>query len=139
MSIEDEKSNPTPDGLSLPISALANDQVVYAEPSATITEAATTMTSEGIGLLVIKSGDSIEGVVSERDIIQAVADRNDLNSPVSSLVHNGKLLRAAPTSSISDVAEEMMENYVRHVLVAGPGNEVAGVVSMRDLLAALVG
>ncbi len=43
---------------------------------------------------------------------------------------------AAETSTVDDVAEEMLENYLRHVLVGSDDGGLLGVVSMRDLLTA---
>ena len=43
---------------------------------------------------------------------------------------------ATPGSTIDDVIKEMMENYLRHVLIADDAGILLGVVSIRDLMAA---
>jgi CBS domain-containing protein len=50
-------------------------------------------------------------------------------------VANTRLVWCDVESTVAEVAEEMMEQYVRHVLLEDDGG-VAGIVSARDLLGA---
>lgn len=139
----EEQSLPEPEetfsvGTDLEISALASDQIVHALPTVSIRDAATIMDAEGIGLLVLKSEDGIAGVVSERDILKAVAAGADLEGSAVSAVTGDTVQRASPSSTVHEVATEMMENYIRHVLIADSDGELVGVVSVRDLLAVIV-
>ena len=75
------------------------------------------------------------GVVTERDIVRAVARDLDLaTTPVADIAAT-RLVWASPLATVGEVAGEMMEDYVRHILV-GDGTTVEGVVSMRDVIAA---
>ena len=125
-------------GEGLPIMSLANDELVDAAPTISVREAATMIHEEAIGLLLLREGDKIVGVVSERDIVKAVAGGFDLDGPVSTVAHDGELFWAEPTATVAEVAGEMMESYVRHVLIAGDDGQPAGIASMRDLLAIIV-
>ena len=68
----------------------------------------------------------------ERLLVEVV--RRDADLRIARL---DQTLSAAKT--VDDVVEEMMEGYIRHVLVAGPDGTLLGMVSMRDLLAAFLG
>ena len=125
-------------GENLPIMALANDEIVDAPPTITIREAASKIADEAIGLLLLREGGTISGVLSERDIVKAVAGGLDLDGPVSAVANDGHLFWAEPTATVAEVAAEMMESYVRHVLIAGEDGEPAGIASMRDLLSIIV-
>lgn len=134
-----DNKNPTHDGqdslalaTDLEISALSNDRIIHAPATVSIRDAAVIMDEEGIGLLVIKDGGKMTGVVSERDMVRAVAAGLDLSAPATSIGNGGAdqtIQRAAPTSTVGDVANEMMENYIRHVLIVGEDGEPTGVVS----------
>ncbi len=101
----------------------------------TLREAAIELDKAGHGIIVIGDGSDIEGVVSERDILRAVALGVDLDETTVADVESRDLKWALPDSNVGEVVEEMMEGYIRHVLV-GEAGELVGVVSMRDLLAA---
>lgn len=117
---------------------MANDQLVVASSDITIREAARIMNDESIGLLVLKDGDAVAGVVSERDVLRSVAEAVDADTPASTIGNSDSIQYSASSSTVGEVAMEMMENYVRHVLIAGPDGQPESIVSMRDLLAVLV-
>ncbi len=119
-----------------PIVSLTGDEVLCAPATATVLEAATTMSEAGVSLLVLGSADDVEAVLSERDVVRAVADGVALDQTPATDYGSTTLRWALPESSISDVVDEMMSGYVRHVLVADGGGKLVGIVSMRDILAA---
>jgi len=122
----------------IPISVLANDRIVQATPDVTIREAAKQLADEGIGLLVLSDDSGVCGVVSERDIVRAVASEVHLDARVTAVASAGAVQWASSNSSIADVANEMMRSWLRHILIADDDGKLVGIVSMRDLLAAIV-
>jgi CBS domain-containing protein len=122
----------------IPISVLANDRIVQATPDVTIREAAKQLADEGIGLLVLSDDSGVCGVVSERDIVRAVASEVHLDARVTAVASAGAVQWASSNSSIADVANEMMRSWLRHILIADDDGNLVGIVSMRDLLAAIV-
>ena len=116
------------------VRTLMNDLVATTPPASSIREAAAALSAGDTSLIVIGELDQIEGVVSERDIVRAVADGLDLdNTPISAL-ESRDLLWASPDSTVDHVAVEMMENYVRHILIRDDEGQPVGVVSIRDVL-----
>ena len=86
-----------------------------------------------ISALVILDGYRLAGIITERDIVHAVADRRDLADGTA-----GEYMTSAPATvsletPLSEVARTMLTYGVRHLPVVVAG-EVLGMVSARDLL-----
>lgn len=119
------------------ITAYMNEEIVLLEPSTSLRQAAVALEEASAGCLVVGAADAVEGVLSERDILRAVARGLDLDATSVGALESTELKWATPDSTIGEVAGEMMENYVRHVLV-GEDHRLVGMLSMRDALAALL-
>jgi CBS domain-containing protein len=124
-------------GAEAPVTMFMADSVVMVEPGTSVRRAAEVIVEASIGCIVVGAPGNIEGVVSERDIARVVAEGLDLDTTTVADIESTRLIWASSDASIGDVAAEMMEDYVRHVLVGDPG-DLAGVVSMRDVIAAYV-
>ena len=85
--------------------------------------------------MVVGTLENVVAVVSERDVARAVADGADLDQITAGDVGTRDLVWVDEDDTIGSVAEEMMEDYVRHVLVRGESGLV-GMMSMRDVIAA---
>jgi CBS domain-containing protein len=125
-------TDPSPAGL-ITMSALIGDQVARVADDATLHAVADALVAAGVGALVIGDGDRPSGIVSERDLVHALADRRDPATARASDIAHRSLVWCDADSTVDEVAEEMMANYVRHVLVEADGRLI-GVVSARDLL-----
>lgn len=113
-----------------------SDTIPTIEPSASLRAAAQRLVQAEVGLLVVGRPDAVQGVVSERDIVRCVANGIDLDATPVEAVESEDLKWATRSSTVAEVAEEMMEHYLRHVLIAGDDGELVGVTSMRDLMTA---
>jgi CBS domain-containing protein len=122
---------------SMQISVLAGAPIAGVAPDATLEEVAEAMVAAGVGALVISDGpgDGATGIVSERDLVGALARREDPASTRASDVAHTTLVWCDAEATVAEVATQMMEHYVRHVLVEEDGRLV-GIVSARDLLGA---
>ena len=119
------------------VSSLIGDSVIFVEPSATLLDVADALTENDIGALAIGDGTHPVGVVSERDLVHAVAGRRSLADTRAIDVAQSTLIWCDATATIASAASEMLDRYVRHVLVEADGRLV-GIVSARDLLGAYV-
>ncbi|ORB70018.1 CBS domain-containing protein [Mycobacterium scrofulaceum] len=118
---------------SLPISTITGDPVARVPADATIADAARAMVTCDVGAIAIGDDPRPAALVSERDIVRAVAaGRNLATTPVVELAST-KLVWCAADASVDQVAARMMDRYIRHVLVERDG-ALAGIVSARDLL-----
>jgi CBS domain-containing protein len=118
-----------------PVSVLATDTIARVSPGADLWAIADALVDADVGALAVGDGDDVLGIVSERDVVRAMADRRDPSTTTAMDVANTRLVWCDVESTVAEVAEEMMEQYVRHVLLEDDGG-VAGIVSARDLLGA---
>ncbi len=102
----------------------------------TILDAARMMVSNNMGLLVILNpGDQamLAGVISERDIIRALASGMNLNVRVGE-VGTRDVVTVRVKADVAEAAKAMNRNRIRHVVVLDEYEKLVGVVSMRDLV-----
>jgi CBS domain-containing protein len=107
--------------------------VARVAPDATLLEVADAMKAASVGALLVSESDGAAGIVSERDIVHALAGRRDPATTRARDVSSTSLVWCDAKATVAEVAEEMMECYVRHVLVED-GGRLVGIVSARDLL-----
>lgn len=124
-------------GGALPVSALTSDTVACVAADATLHEVADALVAGDVGALVVGEPDRVEGVVSERDVVRALANRRDPSATVAADLANTDVIWTDAAAHAGDVAALMMDKYVRHVLVRDQ-DRLAGIVSARDLLGAYV-
>jgi CBS domain-containing protein len=117
----------------MPISVVVADTLVRVPPGATLAEIARVLTDASVGLVIVGEGDELMGVVSERDIVTALAEGREPAATAARDIAHTNLAWCDYTATVAEVAEEMMEQYVRHVLVEQDGRLV-GIVSARDVL-----
>ncbi len=94
-------------------------------------------------LLVIEDGRLL-GIITERDVLRAVAAGGDLDGTPVSDVMTADLYTVVPETPVYEAARQMAARWIRHLPVMvpaaavdrGPGR-VVGVVSLRDLVAIL--
>ena len=115
--------------------------VVVVDPDATLRQVAKTLADDYIGVAVVRAtppmgpGTCAEGVVSERDIVRALAEGADPDIERAGSVMTLDVATAGTRDTI--VAEHMVDNEIRHVPVTEDG-VVVGVISERDALRILL-
>ena len=117
---------------------------VVVHPESTLRAVAETLSDEVIGAVVVRGtrppgapGSHAEGVVSERDIVQALADGLDPDVARAEDVMTMDLACATPNELMTTVAARMLDNEIRHLPVTEDG-VVVGMVSERDALRVLL-
>ena len=105
-------------------------------PDAKIREAAQIMTERLIGVLVVigVKGQAI-GVLSERDIVRAIADEEQIgirDFPVRKLMTRD-IVNCAPDDDLTKIIRLMGENAFRHMPVVRR-SQVVGILSLTDVL-----
>lgn len=108
---------------------------VTATPEVRIKDVARLMAERKIGLVVVvdkSQPDVAIGVMSERDIVKAVANNLDLNLPVKDVM-SSPVLSVEGEEPIWRVADIMRQHNIRHVVVT-KGGRLYGVISIRDLV-----
>ncbi len=120
------------------IAEFVSEDVLTLASDTTFREAAVALRTADVSLAVVSDGQRVNGVVSERDIVAAIALGADLDEEPIGTMDASTLKCATPESTVDDVAEEMLTAYVRHILVRREDGTLVGIVSMRDLLTAYI-
>ena len=118
------------------VDTLVHCEAVTAAPKDSLAAVAKKLGGLGIGMVVIMDDGSVAGVVSERDIVWAIANDADLDEVWAADVMSDQLVSVEPTTPIADAAKQMVEQNVRHLLVLY--GEKPGVISLRDVVEHLV-
>ena len=104
--------------------------------SESLASAAKLLSDEDIGALVVYEPNGLAGIISERDIVHAVADGLDLaETEVCEYMTQAPVV-AQEDAVIGDAIAKMNDSGIRHVVVASDG-DVTGMISMRDIIALL--
>jgi CBS domain-containing protein len=120
-----------------PIGTMVSTPVATVRPTATLREAARLLAADRVGLLVVIDHRGVRGVLSERDLVTAIADGEDVEVERVADFLVDDLVTVDEKVSVEDSARTMSEAELRHLTVARDG-EVIGVVSIRDVVAALL-
>jgi CBS domain-containing protein len=119
------------------VRVFTSDLAATIEPGASLRSVADELVADEVGLLVVGTADDVRGVVSERDVVRALAQGLVAQTTPVSEIASTRLVWCDASATVEEVAALMMEQYVRHVLVEEDGR-LLGVVSARDLLGAYV-
>ncbi len=109
-------------------------QVVTIAPGASIRDAAGKLREQNIAALVVKSGDAVAGLISERDIVDALARQGERCCGLTvGEVMIRDVVTVAPEDSLKRAMSLMTRHRTRHLLVLRDG-EPAGIVSIGDVI-----
>jgi len=115
---------------------IGNRETVTVERSMHIRDAARLMADRHIGAVPVLDGERLAGIFSERDLLtRVVAAGCDPDSTLVGEVMSSDLVVADPGESYETGLSRMQQAHVRHLIVIDQGR-LAGIVSLRDLLAA---
>ncbi|MEV4281123.1 CBS domain-containing protein [Actinoplanes xinjiangensis] len=116
------------------------EQVVTVRPDASIERLLAVLAEHGIGAAVVsRDGSVVDGIVSERDVVRALAARGAavLAEPVSAIATT-QVRTVAPEAQLEEVERLMTERRFRHVPVVVDG-ALRGVVSIGDVVKNRIG
>src|ERR1700692_1501778 len=108
-------------------------EVVSIEPTATLAKAVAVLTEKRIGAaLILGAGGRIAGILSERDIVRALAESGPaaLDEPVSQAMTR-KVSTCTESETVSVLMERMTTGKFRHLPVVEQG-QITGIISIGD-------
>jgi CBS domain-containing protein len=118
------------------VSDVMSRKLLTVEPTTNLSEAAEKMTERGVGAALVLSGDHVSGILTERDVLRAVA-----TGPVEGTHVAAWMTRDPETVDVSETlgqaAAVMIHGGFRHLPVLD-GNRPVGIVSIRDLMRVVV-
>jgi CBS domain-containing protein len=118
------------------LSEIMTREVEIIQPDDTLRLAAQKMRDRDIGFLPVCDGDSLMGVLSDRDItVRAFADGMDINVMLGRDLMTTPAIYCFDDQDVTEAAKVMGENQIRRLVILGRENErVVGVISLGDLV-----
>lgn len=100
----------------------------------TIRQAASQMQTQHIGSLLVKKGEEFAGIITETDVVRAVAEEGDASGISVGQVMSSPILTVEKKLSPHYARDLMADKRIRHLAVT-EGGKIVGIISARDLLA----
>ena len=108
--------------------------VLTVGPNHSLREAARQMAQRSLGAAVVMDPDAAgPGIITERDLLQSLGAGQDPDSEQVCDHLTSDLVFASPDWSLEEAAAAMVRGGFRHLVVV-EGGEIAGVLSMRDIV-----
>lgn len=122
-----------PPGGSISVAHVIGEPVIRVSEEATVADVAKVITDNQVGAVVVGQSLRPTAVVSERDVVRAVASGKDVTVVPALEVASHHVVWCSAEATVDHVAIRMMDRYIRHILVERDG-ALVGIVSARDLL-----
>ena len=108
--------------------------VLTVNPGHSLRDAASSMAERRVGAAVVMDPEQPgPGILTERDILQAIGSGQDPDRELVADHLSAKLTFAAPDWSLEAAAEAMVRGGFRHLVVVD-GGQMTGILSMRDIV-----
>jgi CBS domain-containing protein len=109
-------------------------RVVYLPEATTLDEAAQAMRDQGIGDVVVTSGPTMVGLVTDRDIvIRAIAENLIPKQTTLGSITSHELIMVEQSATVDEAVQAMRQRGVRRLLVCDSDRKVVGIISLSDL------
>ena len=116
------------------VAEVMNKSVLTVDPTASIGEAAEKMIEAGVGAVVVMEDMArIVGIVTERDLMRAVAQRARAAEARVRQWMTESVVTIEPDTEIHDAAKMMFEKNFRHLPVVNKDGLLMGIASLRRL------
>nr|WP_205861184.1 CBS domain-containing protein [Planosporangium flavigriseum] len=108
--------------------------VLTVGPEHTLRQTAQLMSSRRVGAAIVIDPDGAGvGIITERDVLNALADGQDPDVERAAAHITWDVVYAGPSWTLEDAAAAMIEGSFRHLVVMSD-DEVLGVISVRDIV-----
>jgi CBS domain-containing protein len=113
-------------------------QIFSIAPGTAVLEAIRLMAERHVGALLVMEGETLSGIVSERDYARKVIlmGRSSADTPVRDIM-TAAVITVQPETPVEECMQVMTERRVRHLPVIEAGR-VVGMVSIGDLVKAVI-
>jgi CBS domain-containing protein len=121
----------------LKVKDLPPGRLVSVEPHTTVAEVARLMRVDDRDSVAVMSKGRLVGIVTERDLVQAIADGVDPQKTKADIIMSANPATVGDDEDVAVVAVKMVRLGVRHLPVVNQAGEPVGLLSARDLVAVL--
>ena len=116
---------------------VASSAVVAVGPAQSLREATQLMAKHRVGSAVVQDAEQLIGILTERDVLNAVASGEVPDQVSVQDIMTADVVTVGPDWDLVEAAGEMARRRIRH-LVVYEGGQLLGVLSVRDVLPALL-
>jgi CBS domain-containing protein len=117
------------------ILAVKGSDVATVGPDVSVRDAVTQLRDRGVGALVVSTdGQSIDGIVSERDVVRRLADGPEVLDVDVRAVMTSDVYTCGPTDTVGALMALMTEHRIRHVPVVDAERHLIGIISIGDVV-----
>ncbi len=116
---------------------VASSAVVAGGPAQSLREATQLMAKHRVGSAVVQDAEQLVGILTERDVLNAVASGAEAETVTVQDIMTADVVTVGPDWDLVEAAAEMARRRIRH-LVVYEGGQLLGVLSVRDVLPALL-
>ena len=120
------------------VNEAATREAVIVPPHMALREVSAVMASHDIGAVIVGGAKRALGIVSERDVVTAIAAGADADQTTAAGAMSPDVVSVRPGDTLYDAAVDMLDLGIRHVAVVDEHDAVLGMVSVRDLLRPLL-
>jgi CBS domain-containing protein len=118
------------------IGAKASQDVVTIAPDATVRDLLRLLAEHNVGALIVsEDGSTVDGIVSERDVVRRLVESDDVLDGKVSAIMTVEVATAEPSTSREEMRALMTERRIRHVPVVTDG-ALTGIISIGDVVKA---
>jgi CBS domain-containing protein len=108
--------------------------VITISPEAGVRELLAKLSEHNIGALIVSSdGKSLDGIVSERDVVRRLHSDGTVINNVVSAIMTDVVETCTPDDDLDDVMQTMTERRFRHIPVV-QGDTLVGIISIGDVV-----
>lgn len=115
------------------VGQLMTKEISKIAEDASIQEAAQYMQAHRIGSLLVEKAGAYSGIITETDIVRAVAEQSDVSQIKVQGVMSSPIISVDRTTSPHYARDLMADRRIRHLAVTD-NESIVGIVSVRDLL-----
>jgi CBS domain-containing protein len=109
-------------------------KVITTRPTASVKSAADRLRMENIAALVVTENDAVVGLISEREIVRAYSQYGEqLDSKLVKDIMTTAVL-CSPDDDLRHVMAAMTRFRARHLVVTLPDGQLAGIISIGDVV-----
>jgi len=119
--------------IGIKVGDIMTRQFVFVSPETSISECSKIMISKKVGSLIVKTGQKLEGILTEGDIIRAIARTKNLSGIKAKEVMTRKVYSIGPSEDIYSALEIMKKKEIRWLPVTVKGR-VIGLLTIKDIL-----
>ncbi len=116
------------------LAAKASQDVLTIRPDATVRELLALLSQHNVGALIVSGdGASVDGIVSERDVVRRLVDNDALLDVPVSTIMTAEVHTCEGHHAVNDLMQVMTERRIRHVPVLKDG-ALVGIISIGDVV-----